>query len=88
MLTLPWTYFGHNIRDLLAQQMNISLGVDGRSFAALLGYGIPASDGFSPFVIVVAFVGILVPLSVLFIGGVYVGIKRRSQQSDMTALVS
>jgi hypothetical protein len=83
--SLPFAFYGYNIKSRVAQGFNITLGLNGdgfysrtnyTSFSMLMGIGGSPIESLSTFVITFAAIGLGVPLLVLVIGGIYVAIKR------------
>ncbi|XP_058453453.1 glycosylated lysosomal membrane protein-like [Malaya genurostris] len=83
--TLAYAIFGKKLDSLLVQGMNISFGLGGDGFYSKtnyttmtfqVGYGSPPVEQFSAFVLIVAGIGIGVPLALLIFGGLYVCIKK------------
>lgn len=83
--SLPFAFFGYDIKQKVAQGLNITFGLTGdgfysrtnyTSFSMLMGIGGSPIESLSSFVITFAAIGLGVPLLVLIFGGVYVAIKR------------
>ncbi|XP_058823640.1 glycosylated lysosomal membrane protein-like [Topomyia yanbarensis] len=89
--TLAYAIFGKQLDSLLVQGMNISFGLSGDGFYSKtnyttmtfqVGYGSPPLEQFSAFVLVVAGIGIGVPLALIVIGGLYVCVKKLRTRSE------
>uniref|UniRef100_A0A1B0DMW1 Lysosomal transcription factor n=1 Tax=Phlebotomus papatasi TaxID=29031 RepID=A0A1B0DMW1_PHLPP len=83
--TLFRSIFGDSVETMLVQTLNVSFGASGDGFYTkynyttwtfVVGYGAPLPDKLSLFVVVVATIGLGVPLLLLFCGGCYVCVKR------------
>ncbi|XP_059610841.1 glycosylated lysosomal membrane protein B-like [Phlebotomus argentipes] len=83
--TLFRSIFGDSVETMLVQALNVSFGASGDGFYTkynyttwtfVVGYGAPLPDKLSLFVVVVATIGLGVPLLLLCCGGCYVCVKR------------
>ncbi|XP_055546017.1 glycosylated lysosomal membrane protein-like [Wyeomyia smithii] len=88
--TLAFAFYGQKLDSLLVQGMNISFGLSGDGFYSKtyyttmtlqVGYGTPPVEQLSAFVLVVAGIGIGIPLALLIFGGLYVCIKKLRTQT-------
>ncbi|XP_055637790.1 glycosylated lysosomal membrane protein-like [Toxorhynchites rutilus septentrionalis] len=88
--TLAYAIYGQRLDTLLVQGMNISFGFSGDGFYSKtnyttmtfqVGYGFPPIEELSAFVLIVAGIGIGVPLIMLVIGGLYVFIRKLRNRS-------
>ncbi|XP_055607118.1 glycosylated lysosomal membrane protein-like [Uranotaenia lowii] len=83
--TLAFAFHGQRLDSLLVQGMNISFGLSGDGFYSKtnyttmtfqVGFGQPPIEQLSAFVLIVAGIGIGVPLTLLIFGGLYVCIRK------------
>ncbi|GAB0092780.1 glycosylated lysosomal membrane protein [Sergentomyia squamirostris] len=83
--TIFRSIFGDSVETMLVQALNVSFGGSGDGFYTkynyttwtfVVGYGAPLPDKLSLFVVVVATIGLGVPLLLLCCGGCYVCVKR------------
>lgn len=83
--TLAYAIYGSKLDSLLVQGMNISFGFSGDGFYSKtnyttmtfqIGYGVPPIERLSAFVLIVAGIGIGLPLAMLVFGGIYVCTKK------------
>ncbi|KXJ69459.1 hypothetical protein RP20_CCG026942 [Aedes albopictus] len=79
--TLAYAIYGQKLDTLVVQGMNISFGFSGDGFYTKtnyttltfqVGYGIPPPEQLSAFVLIVAGIGIGLPLAMLVFGGFYI----------------
>ncbi|XP_065072900.1 glycosylated lysosomal membrane protein-like [Ochlerotatus camptorhynchus] len=84
-VTLAYAIYGSKLDSLLVQGMNISFGFSGDGFYSKtnyttmtfqVGYGVPPIEKLSAFVLIVAGIGIGLPLVMLVFGGIYVCLKK------------
>lgn len=83
--TLAYAIYGQELDRLLVQGMNISFGFSGDGFYTKTNYttmtfqvgvGMPPVEQLSAFVLIVAGIGIGVPLAMLVFGGLYVCVRK------------
>lgn len=83
--TLAFSIYGQKLDSLLVQGMNISFGFSGDGFYSKtnyttmtfqVGYGVPPIEQLSAFVMIVAGIGIGLPLAMLVFGGIYICTKK------------
>lgn len=83
--TLAYAMYGQKLDSLLVQGMNISFGLSGDGFYTKtnyttmtfqVGFGFPPVEELSAFVLIVAGIGIGVPLALLVFGGLYVCMRK------------
>lgn len=88
--TLAYAIYGSKLDSLLVQGMNISFGFSGDGFYSKtnyttmtfqVGYGVPPIERLSAFVLIVAGIGIGLPLAMLIFGGIYVCTKKLRNRS-------
>ncbi|XP_053695239.1 glycosylated lysosomal membrane protein-like [Sabethes cyaneus] len=87
--TLAYAMYGTALDSRLVQGMNISFGLSGDGFYSKtnyttmtfqMGYGTPPVEQLSAFVLIVAGIGIGVPLVLLIFGGLYLCLKKMRTQ--------
>ncbi|KAG4065124.1 hypothetical protein HA402_007521 [Bradysia odoriphaga] len=83
--SLAWVYYGSLLNTILVQGFNVSFGMSGDGFYTktnystwtfVMGYGAPPNEQLSMFVVIVASIGLGIPLILLVGGGCYMCIKR------------
>ncbi|KAJ6635881.1 Glycosylated lysosomal membrane protein [Pseudolycoriella hygida] len=83
--SLAWLYYGPLLNTILVQGFNVSFGMSGDGFYTktnystwtfIMGYGTPPNEQLSMFVVIVASIGLGIPLILLVGGGCYICIKR------------
>lgn len=85
--SMAWTYYGYEAYEalVLMQSYNVSFGRSGDGFYAKslmntwtfeMGYGTPPEERMSLFVVIVASVGLVLPVVLLLSGGLYICAKR------------
>lgn len=88
--TLAYAIYGSKLDTLLVEGMNISFGFSGDGFYSKtnyttmtfqVGYGVPPIEQLSAFVLIVAGIGIGLPLAMLVFGGIHICTKKLRNRS-------
>jgi hypothetical protein len=89
--SLAYSFFGDGVISDLVQKLNITIGEKGdefysktnyTTFTLLAGYGKVPTDVLSAFVIVIAAVGLGLPILLIIFGACYVCVKRQRNRSS------